>query len=379
MKKNFYLGLIALATLSVTSCSKNETIMSVPKMDAIEFGTYLGQDVESRGVELTNTNFENFGVFASYTGQAHWNNNTPNFMYNQLVTNNGVAWEYSPLKYWPTTKGDKISFFAYAPHDTDATTGIQVYSKNNTAAAPVIIYTITDADLETQADFVTDVLVDVIKGGNGTSIDREDRTVNFTLQHELTRVNITAKLDREAYNNTNANQTQVNIKSIKFNGAQFWTKANYTFATTDESRGSWAPVTAGVINIANLLNINNAVNLGNYTTSGILLPNTTAVELFKKDQYLFLIPHGAKGLESAGAVKMEVAYDIVTVDGALDAGYSVTPATKIINLPAGLLVQGTAYQLNLTFGLNEIKLNATVSEWDTAENDQNVDWPKQDA
>ena len=101
--------------------------------------------------------------------------------------------------------------------------------------------------------------------------------------------------------------------------------------------------------------------------------------MFKKDQYLFLIPHGDAGLASEGAVKMEVAYDIVTVDGALAAGYSVTPATKIINLPASLLKQGTAYMLNLTFGLNEIKLDATVSAWDTAENDQNVDWPKQDA
>ena len=378
MKKNFYLGLIALATLSVTSCSKNETIMSVPKMDAIEFGTYLGQDVESRGVELTNTNFENFGVFASYTGQADWNNNTPNFMYNQLVTKNGGAWEYSPLKYWPTTKGDKISFFAYAPHDTDATTGIKVYSANNTAAAPVITYTITDADLETQADFVTDVLVDEIQAGDGNSIDSEDRTVSFTLKHELTRVNITAKLDRNAYT-TGANQTQVNIKSIKFNGDKFCNKADYTFATTDNTRGSWAFVTYGEIDIANLLNINNAVNLGGYTTSGILLPDTNEVNLFKDDQYLFLIPHGDAGLASAGDVKMEVAYDIVTVDAALAAGYSVTPATKIINLPAGLLKQGTAYQLNLTFGLNEIKLEAEVSVWDTASNDQNVDWPKQDA
>lgn len=379
MKKNFYLGLIALATLSVTSCSKNETIMSVPKMDAIEFGTYLGQDVESRGVELTNTNFANFGVFASYTGQAYWNNNTPNFMYNQLVTKNGGAWEYSPLKYWPTTQGDKISFFAYAPHDTDATTGIQVYSLNNTAAAPVIIYTITDADLMTQADFVTDVLVDEIRVGDGTSIDSKERTVKFALKHELTRVNITAKLDRDAYTTDAANKTQVNIKSIKFNGAQFWTKANYTFATTDNGSGSWTPVTAGEINIANLLDIKNAVNLGGYTTSGILLPNMTAVELFKENQYLFLIPHGANGLASDGAVKMEVAYDIVTVDAALAAGYSVTPATKIINLPAGLLKQGTAYMLNLEFGLNKIKLDAEVSDWATAENDQNVDWPKQDA
>lgn len=378
MKKIFALGIIAFAALSVSSCAKDEVVSSLPEGNAITFGTYLGQDVESRGEELTNTNFSNFGVFAFYTGQAPWSATaTPNFMYNQLVEKSGTAWVYSPLKYWPTTKGDKISFFAYAPHTTDATTGVAVKSANNAAAAPVITYTITNADLETQADFVTDVLVDEIKAGDGSTLDDADRTVAFVLRHELTRVAIYAKLDRDAFG-TGANQTQVNIKSVKLNGAQCWTVADYTFGTADNATGTWAPTTAGEINIANLLNINTSVSLGGYTTSGILLPNTTAVSLFKADQYLLLIPHGTTGLVSDGAVQMEVAYDIVTVDASLAAGHSVTSATKVINLPAGLLKQGVAYQLNLTFGLNEIVLSATVDAWDTASDDENVDWPKTD-
>lgn len=385
MKKSIYLGIIALATLSLASCSKDEVVERVPQQTAIEFGTYLGRDAQSRASQLTTDGTDgvalsNFGVFASYTGQGYWNNHTPNFMYNQLVEKSGSNWVYSPLKYWPTTKNDKISFFAYAPHTSNATTGVVVKSANNDPAAPVITYTITDGTLETQDDFVTDVLVDEIKAGNGASIDKDDRTVSFQLKHELTRVGITAKLDREAYSTTDdSKKTHVNIKSIKFKGAQCWTEADYTFATVDNARGTWAPTTAGVINIATLLNINESVSLGGYTTDGILLPNVTAVSLFKDGHYLLLIPHGGNGLVSNGAVQMEVEYDIVTVDSSLAAGHSVTPATKIIDLPKDLLKQGTAYQLNLTFGLNEIKLSAEVNVWGTAENDnQNVDWPKTD-
>ena len=64
MKKFFLFGIIAFAALSVTSCTKDEVIEIMPQ-EAIEFGTYLGHDVQSRGVVLDNTNFRQFGVFAS--------------------------------------------------------------------------------------------------------------------------------------------------------------------------------------------------------------------------------------------------------------------------------------------------------------------------
>lgn len=394
MKKSIFLGIIALAAVSMTSCSNDEVTLVYPQDDAIEFGTYLGRDALTRGVVLDNTNLANFGVFASYTGETDWaSTDGYNFMYNQFVEKSGADWVYSPKKYWPTNKGDKISFFAYAPYATGAiapNNGITVVSANTAKDAPVINYTIAADNLENQADFVADVLMNQVKEG-GSTLDSGDRTVMFQLLHELTRLGFTAKLDRDAYAvGDKANQTVVNIKSITFLPAdEFCTSADYTFATENDTpgtlkRGTWSNFTStGALNIANLLNIA-TFDLAGYTTPGILVTDTKPVTLFKENatpvqEYLFLIPRGEAGISADGKVKIAVAYDIVTVDPSLEKGHSVTPATKIIEFPASSLKQGVAYMFNLTFGLNEIKLKAEVVDWDNATIDGNVDWPKVDA
>lgn len=394
MKKSIFLGIIALAAVSMTSCSNDEVTLAYPQDDAIEFGTYLGRDALTRGVVLDNKNLANFGVFASYTGETDWaSKDGYNFMYNQFVEKSGSDWVYSPKKYWPTNKGDKISFFAYAPYATGAANGITVVSGNAATDAPVINYTIAAGNLENQADFVADVLMNQVKEGTGSSIDSDGRVVSFQLLHELTRLGFTARLDRTAYDSTAANKTKVNIKSITFLPAEeFCTSADYTFATENDTpgtlkRGTWNNFTgAGALDIAKLLNVATpgATELGGYTTSGILVHDTNPVTLFKKNatpvqEYLFLIPRGEAGISADGKVKIAVAYDIVTVDGSLKAGHSVTPATKIIEFPAGSLKQGVAYMFNLTFGLNEIKLEATVVDWAEEDINGNVDWPKVDA
>lgn len=395
MKKIILFGFIAAAALA--GCSKDETVKALPQENAIEFGTYLGRDAMTKGVELTNDNLLNFGVFASYTGQDDWTSGTGiyNFMYDQYVSRESKsdAWTYNPKKYWPTTKGDKISFFAYAPHQDDATTtGIDVKTLQNEAGAPVITYSINATNLTTQADFTADVLMNQVKAGDESSIDSEPRTVSFELLHELTRLNFTACLDREAFGADDADKTKVNIKSINFvKGGEFYTSADYTFATENDSatevkRGTWSNhQNIADLNIAGLLNTATPAqgDLGGYVEPGILLADTTPVTLFKETSetanYLFLIPTDEDGLATDGEVKIEVAYDIVTVDAALNAGHSCTPATKIIDFPAGTLKQGVAYNFHLTFGLNEIKLSASVDEWGTGTIDENVDWPKVDA
>lgn len=388
MKKIILFGFIAAAALA--GCSKDETVKALPQENAIEFGTYLGRDAMTKGLELTNANLLNFGVFASYTGQNDWTAGTGyyNFMYDQYVSreSNTADWTYNPKKYWPTTKGDKISFFAYAPHQNDATDGIVVKKAKDDAGAPVITYSIDAAKLTTQADFTADVLMNQVKAGDETTIDSKDRTVSFELLHELTRLNFTACLDRDAFGNDAANKTKVNIKSINFvEGGEFYTSADYTFATENDKRGTWSNQTSADLNIAGLLNTTtpNIGDLGGYVETGILLADTDPVTLFKKTgetaNYLFLIPTDESGLETAGNVQIEVAYDIVTVDAALNAGHSCTPATKIINFPKETLKQGVAYSFNLKFGLNEIILSASVVDWDTDTIDENVDWPKADA
>lgn len=392
MKKSIFLGIIALAAVSMTSCSNDEVTLAYPQDDAIEFGTYLGRDALTRGVVLDNTNLANFGVFASYTGETDWaSTDGYNFMYNQFVEKSGSDWVYSPKKYWPTNKGDKISFFAYAPYAT-STNGIEVVSAKDATGAPFIKYTIDPANLNNQADFVADVLMNQVRNGDGHTIDSDDRLVSFKLLHELTRLGFTAKLDRTAYDSTDANKTKVNIKSINLLGDEFYTSAKYNFATINDAvtppsyvRGTWSDFTKGGLDIAVLLNVATpgASELGGYVEPGILLSDKSEVTLLETtsgaQEYLFLIPTDLNGIAAEGSVKMEIEYDIVTVDPSLAAGHSVTPATKVINFPAETLKQGVAYMFNLTFGLNEIKLEATVVDWAEEDINGNVDWPKVDA
>lgn len=379
MKKFFLFGIIAFAALSVTSCTKDDVIEIMPQ-EAIEFGTYLGHDVQSRGVVLDNTNFNQFGVFASYT-DGNWTPNSPiNFMFNQVVNKSNGNWTYSPLKYWPADQSYKVSFFAYAPYAASEN-GISLVTDKTGAGAPQILYTINDADLGKMADFVADVEIDHSKqAGDDQGIDQVKENVTFSLQHELTRVNILAKLDRNAFGTDVANKTKVNIKSVEFTGTEdlFAAKGIYTFATENDKRGTWQTTSTqdgDTINLASILNAQVDRELSPYTISGVSVGTTNAVPLFETDEYLFLIPvAGETGLATAGDVKMKIAYDIVTVDGAVNDGYTATPAVKEISLPAGALKQGWAYLYTLTFGLNEIVLSAEVSDWSTAEPEEDVDW-----
>lgn len=378
MKKSIYIGIIALATMLMTSCSNDEVYQSLPQDDAIEFGTYLGRDVQSRAAELTTPTLTNFGVFASYTNEANWTNTIPNFMFNQQVSRTDASspWGYSPKKYWPTNQGDKISFWAYAPYAT-GTNGITVTSDASATTTPTIQYSLTGT-LTNQADFVTDVEMNVTKSAD-TDPDGTSRTVNFGLRHELTRVGITAQL-----NDAIATETKVNITKVEFGGTNFATVATYKFGNVSNQRGTWEATTTGTkLDVTSIMNTAAASGLGLYTENGVILTNTTPVPLFGANNYLFLIPF-ANGITTEN-ITITVYYDIVTKDDALtgNGGYSKTSATKVITLPgsANLLMQGKAYNFNLTFYMNEIVLTATVEEtWGAdADNDQNVDWNDVDA
>lgn len=377
MRKSNLLSIIALAALSMTSCSNDEVLKAVPQEQAIEFGTYLGRDVEARASQLTTDGTEgtallNFGVFASYTNEDAWNNQKPNFMFNQSVarTSTTADWTYTPQKYWPTNQDDKISFWAYAPYATEDN-GISVTSTKDATTVPEITYTITETNLTTQADFVTDVEMNIEKDASKDP-DGTNRTVNFGLRHELTRVAINACLDK-----TIATETKVNITKIEFGGNNFATVAKYTFGDASNERGTWTPTTTNkTLDITSIMSTTDVSDLGEYNTKGVFLTNRTPVSLLGENDYLFLIPF-ANGITSE-EVEITVYYDIVTKDEALVDGYSKTSAIKVITLPtnANLLMQGKAYNFNLTFYMNEIVLTATVEEtWgDAIKNDQNVDW-----
>lgn len=391
MKKNYIIGVIACAALTMTSCSNDEIGGNNTKQgDPIEFGVYLGRDAQdSRGTIITTDNLKKFGVSA-YLEMA----DIPDFMYNQEVIKSADgSWTYSPVKYWPTmkTEGYKahfISFYAYAPHTNDANNLITLSGNNDEHAAPTVTISLptgTNADLAKMVDFVaTAKHFEYKTNGNGVS----DK-VTFNLKHEMTRIDLKAQVSENVYGSTPANKTKVVIRSLKLkSGGEFYTKANYRFPQTNQAeRGTWDNRTKATtdIDLQSILNWSSdwtisSKDIISSTNQGIALEGTSAVNLFNENQYLFLIPSNKldnegkpAGLE-ANTTSTTITYDIITEDGNLENGYSKTSATKTVYLPAGIMQQGKAYNLTFTIAVDQVKLDATVAGWDT-DTDSGIDVP----
>lgn len=395
MKLNYFMGLIACTALTMTGCSNDE--INAPQQsqgnNAIEFSTYLGRNAQgSRGTETSTTSIQTrgFGVLAYYTGQTDFaDTNKPNFMWNQQVTydKTNKIWEYTPVKYWPTKVGDKVSFFAYAPYVAGGNANDIVLSGNSVAGAPTATITLPD-DPSNTIDFVAAVQMNKTHD-NG---ENANNNVKFTLKHEMTRVKVQAKLDKSVYSDTDdKHKTFVVIKKVTFNDkGEFYKSGTYTFSTDDSKRGTWASAANastytldlnGVLN-TELIKAEGAkgeTHSGDYKTGvqGLKLVDTTAKDLFKTNEYLFLIPVSADngdGLTNGNATAT-IEYDIVTEDSKLVAGYSCTSATKTVLLPAGTLKQGKSYNYIFTIKLDEIVLNAEVEGWDEIASDSNINVP----
>lgn len=388
MKQNYFIGLIACAALTMTGCSNEE--INAPQQsqgnNAIEFSTYLGRNAQgSRGTETNDASIKKneknggFGVLAYYTKQDDFNitKHTPNFMWNQQVTYKGTNWEYTPVKYWPTKVGDKVSFFAYAPYAANGNDKGIVLSSNSETGAPTATITLPDDPSQT-IDFVAAVQMNKThdKGTN----------VSFTLLHEMTRVKVQAKLDKSVYDANPKHKTFVVIKNVTFNNkGQFYKSGTYTFSTDDKKRGTWTTTdntTAYSLDLNNVMKketikvtgAKGKSGSGNYQEGedGIKLVNTDPVPLFKDDQYLFLIPVASL---TDGKATATIEYDIVTEDSKLAVGYSCTNAIKTVKLPAGTLQQGKSYNYTFIINLDEIVLDATVEQWDETATDSNIDVP----
>lgn len=145
---------------------------------------------DTRVGELTTANLASMGVFGYYTRGNAWSVmadvSIPDFMNNERVAKSGSAWTYSPVKYWPNTAGDKLTFFAYAPHASDTykpATGEGVYSVISGVGTLKIFYR-TPAQEEEQFDLLAAMgLIDCTRGTRLT----------FTMQHMLTKVEFRVK------------------------------------------------------------------------------------------------------------------------------------------------------------------------------------------
>ena len=345
MKTRFYVGLIALAALAFVGCAKDEVKSSVD--NALEFGTYLGRDAQTKGsvFDTEDMKTQGFGVFAYYTDEQRYSAAaTPNFMYNEEVTYAGTAWTYAPVKYWPNEATDYVSFFAYAPY-------AETYNVP-ASGDPIIDFTVP-ADVTDHIDLVA---------AENSHIDCQKQAVNdvvkFTFKHALSRVGFKVEAvmdevndqengatpDTDNQDNPITAGTTISVQEVELIG-DF-----YTSGKLNLNGAIWTPDEEG--------------KTGSYILKeedfedvykNVTIDPTT---LNKDSEYMMLIP------TQTISVKVRVKYTVTTADDKLEGEASVVENNITSDEFAFTFAQGKAYTFVLHLGLTSVKLDAEVAEWE---------------
>lgn len=352
MDKKFFIGIAAMAALTLVSCSSDDLDSfsdNSSKNEAISFDGYLGRSAVavngSRGseVKIGNLQTDGFGVFGNYSKNATtaYGNN---LFKNQQVTYDKSAtpakWTYSPLKFWPSD--GHIDFLAYAPYN---------YAGTNTTLTGTSISFEVYNTVANQKDLLWT---------NATSQDITKKKVNFQFHHALSRLGYTVNLTG---NYTSSNVT-FTLNKITLAGSADGTKdAFYKTGTIDLSK------TATNENKEDLSKTNTETGLWkaddtkqnfDWFSAGAQPVNITYVDPADKTKkpvsnspsdYLFVIPQDfskdkIKGQQDPDELYVIVEYTITYTDG-------TTPSVKntVYKQIKKKFLQGKAYMLNLTLGL----------------------------
>ena len=349
MYKKFFMGIAAMAALTLVSCSSDDlnSLSGTPsKNEAISFDSYLGRSAVSvngsRGSMLDKIALqkpeEGFGVFGNYN-EANDVEFGSNWFDNVHVTysSTDTKWKYSPAQYW--LPQGHIDFLAYAPYDSK-------YDKKVTKDKQELDF-IVNPTIKDQIDLLWAKATNQTKANNSGT----DKKVKFQFAHALSRLGYTVKL------NNNYTGTTITLNKITLAGSKDGTqKAFYPKGTIDLSTGNWTPSTT-----------DEKLNFEWFTnTSGMVL-NTEAADN-AADNYLFVIPQNFSA-PATDNLYVIVEYTIKGYNGV------TTPMTNTVykQLEKNFL-QGNAYTFNLTLGLTPIEFDVTTVEgWtDTNQGEINV-------
>lgn len=355
MDKKFFMGIAAMAALTLVSCSSddlNSLSDNSSKNEAISFDGYCGRSAVavngSRGsvvdIKALQESTEGFGVFGNnYSSTAEGTPAYGNSLFkNQQVTYDKTKskWTYSPLRFWPTQ--GHIDFFAYAPYDSKYA---DIVMKDNQKLTFRV-----DPVIENQKDLLYANAV----GQTKESISSTGNKVKFQFAHALSKLGYKVKLSGDYSSNATFNLTKITLAGSP-DGA---TKAFYTSGKIDLSKANtaldlWSGYATDRQNFDWFS--------GTSTVTGTVLKHPNENRAENKD-YLFVIPQKFK----TGTDKL---YVIVT--------YTITYKNDTQNPITNTVYKqlsndfepGKAYMINLTLGL-PIEFDATVTDW---ERDTSID------
>ena len=347
MYKKIFMGIAAVAALTLVSCSSddlNSLSDNSSKNEAISFDGYLGRSAVavngSRGSEVKIGDLQNsakgFGVFgyhnttdhSSETGQPF----NANLFNNQQVTYKNSKWTYSPLKFWPSD--GHIDFLAYAP-----------YVENKELKENSKLDFTVSSTIANQKDLLWANAADKTK----ENISSTENKVKFQFAHALSRLGYTVKL------NDDYTGTTITLKKITLAGSTDGTKeAFYKNGTIDLSYTS--STTSPTASLWTISASEEKLKFDWFSSSQVL---STTVTKNSDTEYLFVIPQDFSQT-TPGADEL-----YVIVEYTIQTGSTATMTSKVCKKLDRKFLQGKAYTINLTIGLTPIEFDADVTEWKT--------------
>lgn len=349
MDKKFFMGIAAMAALTLVSCSSddlNSLSDNSSKNEAISFDGYCGRSAVavngSRGsvvdIKALQKSTEGFGVFGNnYSSTAEGTPAYGNSLFkNQQVTYDETKskWTYSPLRFWPTQ--GHIDFFAYAPYDSKYA---DIVMKDNQKLTFRV-----DPVIKNQKDLLYANAV----GQTKESISSTGNKVKFQFAHALSKLGYKVKLSGDYSSNATFNLTKITLAGSPDGATKaFYTSGKIDLSKTNTALDLWSEYATDKQNFDWFS--------GSSTVTGTDLkhPNDNRAE---NEDYLFVIPQKFK----TGTDKL---YVIVT--------YTITykndtqnPITNTVYKQlSNNFEPGKAYMINLTLGL-PIEFDATVTDWE---------------
>ena len=354
MYKKFFMGVAAMAALTLVSCSSDDLDSlsdNSSKNEAISFDGYLGRSAVAvngtRGSVLEIADLkkstEGFGVFGNYK-EANGQEFGANLFDNQQVTYKNSEWTYDGFKYWPSQ--GHIDFLAYAP-----------YVKNTKLTGSSIDFTV-----ENEVAKQKDLLWAKADGKTKDNISTDENKVKFQFAHALSRLGYSVKLKKDC-----SEDATITLKKIILAGSS-------TEPTGEPATGSGAFYTKGAINLSTgnwtptsdkqYFKWYSAETTGaqsiTFTSSTPSTPDKTYTN--KDNEYLFVIPQNFSQTGNTLYVIVEYTIQYTGLKG-LD-GNPVIFTNKVHKQLTTDFKQGKAYMINLTIG-RPIEFDADVTPWTT--------------
>lgn len=347
MYKKFFMGIAAMAALTLVSCSSDDLDSfsdNSSKNEAISFDGYLGRSAVAvngtRGSVLDNSTLQSagFGVFGHYTSTktedvAFGSNLFNNVKVTGKTSNGSTTWTYGGVKYWPLQ--GHIDFLAYAPHENGKTL-------KNTSSI--------DFTVESKAADQKDLLWAKAEKQTTTTIASTGNKVKFHFAHALSRLGFTVKLKGEP-----STDATITLKKITLAGSASVTestpKAFYTGGDLDLATGLWDKTT-----------LNDKQNFDWFTDSKKVTSTSQSNTELGTD-YLFVIP---QEFSAANGLYVNVVYEIKY------NGITETITNTVHKKLTPNFAQGKAYTINLTIG-RPIEFDADVTPWTNTTDNKNTD------